>query len=233
VPLKESDKDEFPWFRALNRRIETEPNGDDVKFTLSAHLQMKKDLVSFRDMVEAIAEHPKYDIFTWVPPLFDCERIEAEFADDGLAQATAAEAKRAVLVILGFLSWWMASVSSWKIHLPEPIVNKIVALELQAMPRRGFLLALNKVWKEANFPLWVRHRLPLFWVWGLFEERDPRFKRLNPSLMARYRDACQDRGVKSLWGDEISHLDREFKVCEQYDRFLQIRSDPESHSRRF
>ncbi|KAJ7227955.1 hypothetical protein C8J57DRAFT_1252192 [Mycena rebaudengoi] len=161
----------------INRRLDWVLYPDwhrhEEHWRAEARSRMRVDLVSFRDMVEAVAEHRKYDIFTWAPAMFDISRLETEFASEREAQATAADAKRAMLDMWGFLSWWMASIADWKTGMPEPIVDKIVALELLIPPKRGFLVSLTRDWKEANWFLWARHRIPVFYIWGDAEACNP------------------------------------------------------------
>ncbi|KAJ6498080.1 hypothetical protein C8R47DRAFT_1212410 [Mycena vitilis] len=215
------------WFLDISVATPAEEGEENTWNIPLAHREtMRGDLVSFRDAIEALAEHPKYDMYTFGPPLFDVESLEQDFASLADLQVTGAEAKRAVLQLWGHSASWIAAIGDWEEGVPEPIVRKIRGWGLLSRPKRGFLVSLTRNWDELNFGLLIRHNVPVYYVWGLFESADARFRRLEPRLMKTYRDECTRRGVFSLWGDEIVWLRKEFAECSRYDTFLQLRPDP-------
>jgi hypothetical protein len=116
-------------------QVDTVSVNSGVKFPEAEKVRMKTDLVRFQQLLEDVGEHTKYDIFTWNPSLFDCTCLEAVFANDRVAQATAAGAKRAVLDLWGHLSWWISSVDNWKDGMSDATVENIMELDLLTPPK--------------------------------------------------------------------------------------------------
>ncbi|KAJ7093058.1 hypothetical protein C8R44DRAFT_890836 [Mycena epipterygia] len=187
------------------------------------------DLRNFCNALEAVTEHPKYDLFIWNPPLFEVELLSATYDSEADIQRVGAEAKRAILDIWGHLAWWTASVANWHEGVPEDIVRRIKALNFAATPKHGCIISLNRDWREINLPLLIKNDIAVFYVWGLFEQQDKRFSSLDPDILRSYHSECERREVTSLFGDEIPHMTRQWEMCARFDLFLEERED--LHSR--
>ncbi|KAJ7123566.1 hypothetical protein C8R44DRAFT_875754 [Mycena epipterygia] len=159
IPKFPSTCENLAWWQALWRKVGTEQieNGrwripeDEVT-------RVQGDLQDFRNALEAIAEHPKFDLFIWSPPLFDVESLSETFESEAET----------------------ASVADWRSGVPEPFITLITDLECEDVPKGGHLFSPNRDWKEINLTLIIRNDLPLFYVWGLFEQQDKRFSSLDP-----------------------------------------------------
>ncbi|KAJ6491344.1 hypothetical protein C8R47DRAFT_1214732 [Mycena vitilis] len=189
---------------------------------------MMNSLSSFRNALESLAESSKYDVHTDCPLLFDVDSLHESFATVRELQITATHAKRSVLEMWGHMACWTATVSDWGKGLTDDAVNTILGWNLQGRRKRGFLISLPRDWQDIDFGSLIAQSVPLYYVWGIFESADKRFSRLNPALMSGYRDACAQKGVRSLWGDEISWLSKEFAESARFDAFLQCRRNPKS-----
>ncbi|KAJ7016334.1 hypothetical protein C8F04DRAFT_1281757 [Mycena alexandri] len=227
IPTSVEPGYEAEWFQAMDLATPGEQTASGGWRIPAAHCGvMENTLIAFRDAVETIAEHPKYDINVWAPSIFEAEDLHQEFPSPHRLQIIATHAKRSVLDMWGHLAWWISSVPDWDVGVPQEVVNRILGWNLLSRPKRGFLISLTRDWTEVNFGLLVRLGIPLYYVWGTFEEADPRYLRLSPRLMHGYRNACQRADLRSMWGDEISHLRADFEECARFDAFLQLKLDP-------
>jgi hypothetical protein len=215
------------WFQDLDTPIAVEQTaGGRWQISEDTLQPIVADLVSFRDALEALAEHPKYDTYVACPALFDLPALHESYDTTREVQIVCSKAKRAVLNHWGVLAWWTASVANWSEGVPEPIIAKITTWNLLSRPKRGFLTSIARDWGDINFGHLIRNCVPLFYLWGIVESHNPRFRRLDPRLMGAYRDACAERDVRSLWGDEIIRMKSEFEECGRFDAFFQWNRDP-------
>ncbi|KAJ7176533.1 hypothetical protein C8R46DRAFT_1029865 [Mycena filopes] len=202
------------WFQALGTATPSErTEAGDWRLPLECIALMESNLLEFRDAVEAISEHPKYDINIWSPAAFE--------SSNRIGQIVGTQAKRAILDMWGHLAWWISSVHDWNEGLPAEVTEHVLGWNLLSRPKRGFLVSLPRDWTEMNFGL--RLGVPLYYVWGTPEESDPRFLRLSPRLLHGYLDTCQRADLRSMWGEKVDHLRLEFQECAKYDAFLQLR----------
>ncbi|KAJ7123905.1 hypothetical protein C8R46DRAFT_1050301 [Mycena filopes] len=218
------------WFQALGSATPHERT-EAGRWRIPAGPIMENDLIAFRDAVEAIAEHPKYDINIWSPAAFNSSDLQGEFSTLLDLQIAGTQAKRGILDMWGHLAWWISSIPDWNEDLPVEVVEHILGWNLLSRPKRGFLVSLTQDWTEMNFGLLIRLGVPLYYVWGTPEESDPRFLRLSPRLLEGYRNACQSADLRAMWGEEIAHLRLEFQECAKYDAFLQLRQDPRAREK--
>ncbi|KAJ7149535.1 hypothetical protein C8R46DRAFT_915703, partial [Mycena filopes] len=151
------------------------------------------------------------------------------FSTSQQLQVFGAKAKRCVLEIWAHLAWWISAVPGWDVGLPEEVVERILGWNLLSRPKRGFLVSLTRDWKEINFSRLISVGVPLYYVWGIFEDADPRFLPLSPRLISGYQHACTEARVRSLWGDEIPGLKADFYKCMRYDSFLQEMPERKDH----
>jgi hypothetical protein len=150
------------WFQDFSVPLAVEQSADG-KWQIEEELlqRMVRDLVSFRDALEAIAEHPKYDTYVACPALFDLPSLHDTFDTVRDVQIVGCKAKRTVLEHWGVLAWWTASVTAWGEGIPEPIVTKILGWNLLSRPKRGLLISIPRDWAELNFGHLIRNRVPL------------------------------------------------------------------------
>ncbi|KAJ6472382.1 hypothetical protein C8R47DRAFT_1221888 [Mycena vitilis] len=229
MPLAPEEGMPTEWWQSLETATPVQQSSAGLWQIQEDHLQkMVGDLVSFRDGVEALCEHPKYDTYIACPDLFDIDCLHKSYETMREVQITAAHGKRSMLEMFGHMGSWIATVADWAEGLPEPIVAKILSWNLLSRPKRGFLISMSRDWQDIDLGHLIQNKVPLYYVWGLFEAYDTRFRRLDPTVMGMYRDACERAGVLSLWGDEVAGMERSFKECARFDVFLQWRRDPTS-----
>ncbi|KAJ7844989.1 hypothetical protein B0H13DRAFT_1647694 [Mycena leptocephala] len=193
---------------------------------------MKSDVVYFQDLMEEICLGKLYDDETYLPALFDVERISARYSTESEVHRMVTDARRAILSNLGHISWWMAGTGGgWMEGLSNEVVQKVLDLELMTDEKRGYLFSVNRDWKSINFLLLLQHNVPFFFVWGLFESRDPRYRRLDPGVMGQYLARGDRRLIEDLWHDDIPIVNSEFEAPARYDRFLQLKIHPYARPR--
>ncbi|KAJ7884948.1 hypothetical protein B0H13DRAFT_1889723 [Mycena leptocephala] len=198
---------------------------------LSAEL-VRNDVIYFQDLMEEICLGKIYDDETYLPALFDIDRVNARYSSEMGVHRMVMDARRSVLNNLGHISWWMAGTGGdWMRGLTNEVVQKVLDLDLMTDEKRGYLISVNRDWKNLNFPLLLRHNVPLYFVWGLFESRDPRFKRLDPGIMGEYLARGDERLIEDLWHDDLPMIFREYEAPARYDRYLQLKIDPYARAR--
>ncbi|KAJ7503875.1 hypothetical protein B0H11DRAFT_2222489 [Mycena galericulata] len=209
--------------------VEVEPG----KFRLEQGiiLTARADLIKYRTIQEEVAEHEFYDAEIPSPPLYDIERLELIFDSELEVQRMAMEAKRALLDIWGHLSWWAASVPSWSFGMDRGVVESMFSMQLDHFRRRGYLISVYRDWPAAGFAHWTENHVPFYFVWGLFEARDPRFARLNPRIIRKYLATVEEHDVVGLWSDDIPEIAEDLDEAARYDKYLQLKIHPHSRPR--
>ncbi|KAJ7119393.1 hypothetical protein C8R46DRAFT_1050820 [Mycena filopes] len=229
IPVAPEDGHDPEWFQDLSVPTPSEMTASGKWRIPQPHCGiMEATITSFRQAVEAIAEHTKYDLFIFCPTIFEVEELQQEFSSLRELLIAATQAKRSVLDMWGHLAWWISSVPGWDEGIGGNMVEQILGWNLLSRRKRGFLVSLTRDWKELNFGHLIRLGVPLYYVWGIFEDADPRYLRLSPNLMSGYRNACREADVRSLWGDEMGRLRSVFATCAKYDAFLEARIAPNS-----
>ncbi|KAJ7175679.1 hypothetical protein C8R46DRAFT_1214149 [Mycena filopes] len=137
-----------------------------------------------------------------------------------------ADARRSLLDAMGFICWWMSSVKTWTKGLTGVIVDRLLNLQLNSDDKRGYLISVNRDWKEANFALWVTKKIPFFYVWGMFEQSEQRFTRLDPAVLRHYFEAVNAGQMVELWDNDLPQSTRNFEIVSRYDRYFQLKLDP-------
>ncbi|KAJ7906577.1 hypothetical protein B0H13DRAFT_2333313 [Mycena leptocephala] len=175
--------------------------------------------------MEEVCGSELYDAESHTPDLFEVERLDLEYGCELDVHRMVMDARRSVLANMGHIAWWTGSMSNWMRGLTGSVIDKILQMQLPTYEKRGYLISINRDWREVNFPLLIRHEIPFFFVWGLFESRDKRFLRLDPETM---RGWLQGDGatLAGLWEDELPMVDSNFDAAARYDRFLQLKIDP-------
>ncbi|KAF8146212.1 hypothetical protein K438DRAFT_1628669 [Mycena galopus ATCC 62051] len=177
-------------------------------------------------MQDEIVVSPEFNLYTYVPPLFDIERVDPPYATEALVHRMVADAKRSVLEIAGFLNWWTTSVKGWYVHLRHEVLMEIFDLNLGQLDKTGYLISLKRNWTELNFPLLVKNYVLIFYLFMDIELGDPRFTRLNPNIICMYLREMERRGLTELWEDDIPLIEGELSTANRYDKYLQLKIDP-------
>ncbi|KAJ7186968.1 hypothetical protein C8R46DRAFT_1206950 [Mycena filopes] len=231
IPLERSgDLRRGAWAKQTKSRLPVDllSNGKWALTELTAE-SVEADITLFREYLEEVCSSDLYDEETEAPALFDVDRVGAQYDTELDVHSMVMDARRAVLDTLGFIAWWTSAVPNWINGLTGPMVDKILGLGLHADEKRGMLISVNRDWKELNFPLLFEKNIPFFYVWGLFEEREARFLRLDPGMLREYLDAVESNQIIDVWSDDIPRTTREFNTAARYDRFFQLKLDPHSH----
>ncbi|KAJ7841667.1 hypothetical protein B0H13DRAFT_1910132 [Mycena leptocephala] len=229
LPLFAPNVASAPWYQALWTKIPSERTHDgQYRFLEADVLVLLRDLRSFHNLLNAVVEHPKYDLYIDSPAEFDSGTLTETWDSDALLQKVAAEAKRAALDIWAHLAWWTASVSDWRNGLSAEVIQKLTELDFAATAKRGVLVCPVQDWPELNFPLLCCNNVPVYYVWGTLEQHDKRFTCLDSELWKGYHQECQLYKVESMTGEEVAHLSRSFEVCARYTPYLDVVNDPVS-----
>ncbi|KAJ7924008.1 hypothetical protein B0H13DRAFT_1602066 [Mycena leptocephala] len=197
----------------------------------SGRSMVRKSVVFWRTLLEDVCESALYDEETSVPPIFDVERIDAQYATEAEVHSMVMDARRAILDCWGLLAWWIAAVPGWMQGLPNEVVQRVLGLQLPGDDKRGYLISIIRDWKQINFPLLIERGVPLYYVWGLFEGRHPRFRRLDPEMIKRWLQGNDRNELEDLWRDDVPFVSSIFEEAARYDRFLQLKIDPYCRAR--
>jgi hypothetical protein len=66
----------------------------------------------------------------------------------------------------------------------------------------------------------------LYYVYGKLEQNNKHFMQLNPELLKGYHSECELFEVSTLFGEEITHLAKDFEICSCYTEYLDVEMDP-------
>ncbi|KAJ7900485.1 hypothetical protein B0H13DRAFT_1883464 [Mycena leptocephala] len=113
---------------------------------------MKNDVKYFQDLMEEICLGKLYDEESYLPSLFDVERISGHYSSEVEVHRMVMDARRTVLSNLGHICWWMAATAGrWMEGLPDEVVQKVMNLDLMTDEKHGYLISVNCDWKSLNF----------------------------------------------------------------------------------
>lgn len=173
--------------------------------------------------VYAIADGPKFQRdgpfpspfdFTRIPPVFD-------YVFESEIHRLITELRRTVLDMLGFINWWINSVSEWEKGLPANRVASIISFKLELCEKRGGIVVLPRNFADANFPHWAEHNVPIWYPWDEAEESDVMFALLAPHLYQMYYAAVEQGGSADFLGSDIPELHSRLQLFSEYDGYLQ------------
>ncbi|KAJ7176547.1 hypothetical protein C8R46DRAFT_1245215 [Mycena filopes] len=123
------------WFQALDCATPSELTSSGGWRIPAGHCAvMENDLTTFRDAVNTIAGHPKYDIHTWSPAEFDLADLQQEFSSPLELQVGGTHAKCSVLEMWAQLAWWISAIPDWNVDVPQEVVDRILAWNLLSRP---------------------------------------------------------------------------------------------------
>ncbi|KII89604.1 hypothetical protein PLICRDRAFT_174464 [Plicaturopsis crispa FD-325 SS-3] len=149
--------------------------------------QIESDLDLARKCVQEVAEAVSYPRDAPKPAVWDAKLIYSTSGERRQVAATMGSARRAMVDLLGWLSW-MASLydlsgaeisdeAKWAIHTTFGLLTAI---------RRGVLIALRRDWQQVNIPHLVAHHVPVVYPWTIWEATSERFARLSPQWLQAF-----------------------------------------------
>ncbi|KAJ7200247.1 hypothetical protein B0H12DRAFT_1244467 [Mycena haematopus] len=235
IPLaKDNDTRRGAWSAQTKVLMELEGPTEDGKWRLAEEERelVKTDLTYFRNLMEdLVGGSPLMDDKTVLPDLFDSGVVDEEYDLQFDVHCMVMDARRAVGDIRGFLSWWTTAMGSqWMRGLTGNLIDEVSDLRLHSYDKRGFLVSPHRDWSNLNFPLLIRHRVPLYFSLGELETSNYRFARLERSLMSRWLSLDDRNEIAAIWEDELPTA-LELSSTEpmlRFDRYLQLKIDPRS-----
>ncbi|KAK6992720.1 hypothetical protein R3P38DRAFT_3224983 [Favolaschia claudopus] len=226
IPISAAEGKELEWFLDFESPVLLTTREGQWEFDEEALEIMACDLARIRQVVEALKNHSKYDEATACPEEFNVDLLYRAFDTPREAQVIAAQAKRAVGEYCGQINWWMSSISDWDKGIPIDLVLCAQKLRLAGRKKRGFLVSLHRDWQALNFGLLIENKMPLYYIWGLFDSTDPRFGRLNPRLIDAYNFSCERIEAQTVSLESMHQMKEEYRACLDFDKFLDKVRDP-------
>ncbi|KAJ7246354.1 hypothetical protein C8J57DRAFT_1523484 [Mycena rebaudengoi] len=117
------------------------------------------------------------------------ERVNAVFDDQTSAQIAAASARRGILDMLGFVSWYQLVVPLWDGWRAETDHVFIQRLLLQDRPKVGVLLSPARDYLSMNFLFLMKYKIPTHILWKDAERNSLRFMRYSPRFLKEFVEA--------------------------------------------
>ncbi|KAJ7233356.1 hypothetical protein C8J57DRAFT_1532477 [Mycena rebaudengoi] len=231
IPLKEErldDDEPFPWYRLMRSTTSSMTVGEVHHVSPPEHEKMHRDLAKFQQYVDALRRSPAFNEKCRVPETFDASRLYGSFTSDKEMQIVCTQAKRSMLEMWGFMSWWTTFVPTWRTGVRYDFYIQIDNLRLSSAPKRGALISLRKDCQRLNIAGWLKQNVPLFYVWGVFEETCEKLIRLDPRILSSYRAEATSRGSLSLVGGEVPMFSEEMAKAREYDLFMDKIPEPTS-----
>ncbi|KDR77390.1 hypothetical protein GALMADRAFT_51145, partial [Galerina marginata CBS 339.88] len=208
-----------PWYFDMIAPIPYTPMEEGF-FVKEEHLTVcRENYESIESYVEEITQCDRFPIGTPRPAPFDITQLAKGFVSIRELQKAGAASKRAILSRLGFLSWWMSSVSKWYQVISDETVNRIESLRPRFGRKKGYIVDFEEYWREVNVSLWLKHQLPIYYRLTWTMRRNPRFTKIDPRLIMALADAEQE-GV-SLYDIGEFNVEEKKLVAEKYDEFFQ------------
>ncbi|KAJ7142939.1 hypothetical protein C8R44DRAFT_726232 [Mycena epipterygia] len=133
------------------------------------------------------------------------------------AQQSALEAKKTILSLLGFLSWFQTIQPLWSSAVSEEDRLYAQSLRLKDRPKTGVLYNLGRDYHEMNFRHLLQHDVPIHYPWTDVVKGEARFLRLSPEFWNEYSvvkeasggrepDLC-DMPSYSIWQEDLDRYD--------------------------
>ncbi|KAK7013198.1 hypothetical protein R3P38DRAFT_3207132 [Favolaschia claudopus] len=226
TPVSAAEGLDLEWFIDYETGVELQIHEGSWQYTEDALEQMAGDLTRMWLAVKAIKGHSKYDVDSSCPVEFNLDVLYNDYDTSREAQVIAARAKRAAGEYLGFIYWWISSISDWEKGIPIDIVRNVQLWKLEGRCKRGFLVSLHRDWQSLNFGLLVSSDVLIYYIWGLFDSTNPCFGRLNPRLIDAYNYACQRLGVPSRSVEDMQEMKEQYRACLKFDEYLDKFHDP-------
>ncbi|KAJ7864251.1 hypothetical protein B0H14DRAFT_3443598 [Mycena olivaceomarginata] len=148
-----------------------------------------------------------------VPSALDEEELKFAFLSDRVAQQAAAKARRQLLSMLGFLSWFMSLIQLEHTRLSPGDQMYLRQLRLDERPKIGGVFDLTRDIHEINFAHLANNGVGFHYIWTPVEEKNGRLRRFSPEYyreIARLRAAGQEDGIThedlpsyAVWKDDL------------------------------
>jgi hypothetical protein len=85
---------------------------------------VKNDVTYFQELMEDLCAGTLHDEETFLPPLFDVERIGWKFSSEIEVHKMVMDVRRSVLGNLGYIAWWMAATAGrWMVGLSVEVTE--------------------------------------------------------------------------------------------------------------
>lgn len=155
------------------------------------------------------------------PPPFDKKGFEVNLFDsEQELQRAVMAVRRAIADRIGWLYWFDAFVPQPLLRekLPASVLRRLIFETRTEYRKRGYLLRPADSWSEINIPLWLSHKVPIWYSWGFEERLMPQLCRLNPKIVAG--DASEGR-VALYDVEDDQDLESTIETCRNTDDFFQ------------
>ncbi|KAJ6480681.1 hypothetical protein C8R47DRAFT_1284561 [Mycena vitilis] len=110
------------------------------------------------------------------------------------ASQTSAEARRSLLALTAFISWFISVCPSWKNALQQDDWELVESLRLNDRPKRGLMLKLSRDYHETTMTHWFMHDVGCHYIWTEDERASGRFVRYSPEFWSEYTALRMETG---------------------------------------
>ncbi|KAI5822393.1 hypothetical protein K523DRAFT_345825 [Schizophyllum commune Tattone D] len=121
---------------------------------------------------------------------------------------------------ISFVTWYTLSFPGFEDALSPPQLDIIKLCQFDKRPKRGCLLNLLVDYSIANFEAWIKHRVPVYYLFTEAMSYVDRFVRVRPDVLLDYRE-------RAAAGASSEELIEYYRVHEPavlaYDDFFQVR----------
>ncbi|KAF8066008.1 hypothetical protein FPV67DRAFT_1418211 [Lyophyllum atratum] len=187
MPVSDGLDISAPWFARFQRPVplHVSPDGEAC-IDLSVNMEMIRDLNGLQDLVEDRRISGGAGVMEHFPEPFDTDRIHQIVETERLAMQLQAEAKRAALDAVGFLTWWRSCFPGRAGHFDAESPDYLGRFDLTGMRKRGMLVDLERDWRALDFEVLIKHDVPLFYCWTAELASDNRFARFDPAILRAF-----------------------------------------------
>jgi hypothetical protein len=148
-----------------------------------------------------------------VPSALDGDDLTLAFQSDHAAQQAASKARRQLLSMLGFLSWFLLLIQLEHTQLSPGDRLYLRQLRLDERPKAGGVFDLTRDANEINFAHLANNGVGFHYIWTPVEEENGCLRRFSPayySEVARLRVSGQEDGIThedlpsyGAWKDDL------------------------------
>lgn len=222
IPRPTEDSTTVPWYFNMDKPVSIVERDGALLVDSSCAVNYKRDFFTIDELVTSVSGTFPLDISGSLPPPFEISPIDDVYENSGPLQSFAASVKRAILDRLGWLCWWISSIPDLEATVSGTLLRQARKIIENKYESRGYIIEIHRMWKQVNLALWIRHNVPIYYLWSAEERLDERYSKLNPKLIAA------DSGID---GDKIVIDDipidegwlRAAASTWKYDSFMQAR----------
>ncbi|KAJ7147067.1 hypothetical protein C8R43DRAFT_1129853 [Mycena crocata] len=156
-----------------------------------------------------------------MPEAMDETKLERIHWNDEEAQQAVGNAKRSIMSLVGFLSWFQTVKQITASDLDASDRAFVGSLRLKERPKTGFLFNLGKDMHEINLPHLANHDVPFHFAWTDSEKASPRFRRLGPEYWNELAQAREWSGGREVDVSELVSYERWKEDLERFDIYFQ------------